>query len=128
MSMMHYYDARIGHSTYGGLFNPLTRTPSVTYDAFLCFGALYALGTETQITGMPKDVYAMAATDGKDKGVMLVNTGRKKELSLPLADNFYAYSIKGGRRIAEVKLDPSCFTLSQNEIVCFATKPLEILK
>ena len=128
MSMMHYYDARIGHSTYGGLFDPLTRTPSVTYDAFLCFGALYALGTEAQIEGMPKDVYAVAATDGKDKGVMLVNTGRKKELSLPLLGKYFAYSVKGGRRITEAKLDPCGFTLSKNEIVFFATKPLEILK
>ena len=100
----------------------------MTYDAFLCFGALYALGGEVAVTGLPKDVYAAAATDGKDWGVMLVNVGRKKELSLPLSGKYYAYSVKGGRRITEVKLDPSAFTLSQNEIVFFATQTLEILK
>ncbi len=126
MSVMNFYDARLGHSVYGGLFNPLTFKPFCTYDAFLCFGALYALGTEAAVTGEGSGVYATAATDGKESAVLIVNTGARKEMSVELSGKYYAYICKNGKRIAPVSIDPKAFILKKNEFVFFATKPLEI--
>ncbi|MBP3605495.1 MAG: hypothetical protein J6J66_02740 [Clostridia bacterium] len=127
MTVMNFYDARLGHSVYGGLFNPLTFRPFATYDAFLAFGALYALGTEVAVTGEGSGIYTTAATDGEDKALLIVNTGARKELSLNLEGKYLAYICKNGKRIVPTDADPRSFVLKKNEFILFATKPLTIL-
>ena len=74
-SMLCYYDARVGASTYGGLFNPITFTPFCAYYAFYAFGQLYAMGTEAECECAAPGVYAMAARGQGRKGVMIANAG-----------------------------------------------------
>ena len=126
MDVMCFYDARLGHSSYGGLFSPLTFKPFPTYDAFLTFGALYGLGTELAVAGEGKNVYATAATDGKDSAVLVVNTGARKELSLNLPEQCFAYICKNGKRIVSAPMKPASFVLKKNEFAFFSTKELVI--
>ena len=71
-----FYDARIGLSEYGSLFDPISHTPYADYDAFVLFGRLRALGTQVQCTHDVPGLYALAAADGREGGVMLVNTAK----------------------------------------------------
>ena len=69
-----FYDARMGVSMYGGMFNPLTQLPFPTYYAFMAFNELYRLGTEvehslTDVGG----IYALAASNGKRGAIMIAN-------------------------------------------------------
>ena len=74
--VMCYYDARIGESCFGGMFNPLNYTPLPVYYAFKAFGELYALGTQAACESDDPDVYALAAVNGSgEKALMLANTG-----------------------------------------------------
>ena len=69
-----FYDARIGTSEYGSLFNPITRQPYADYDAFVMFGRLLQLGEQVALDCDRAGVYAVAATNGEKKGIMIVNT------------------------------------------------------
>ena len=51
-----YYDARIGQSVYGGLFNPITYEPFCTYYTFAAFGELYRLGSQAGVSGAQQGV------------------------------------------------------------------------
>ncbi len=126
MDMLMYYDARLGMSNYGGLFDPRWRTPFVTYDAFLSFGALYALGTQVEVQGAEDGLYATAATDGRNKAILLVNIGKEKEISLSLEGKYHAYAVTDDTRMKPVALDPACFVLGKESFVFLATEPIEI--
>ena len=70
-----FYDARMGVSIYGGMFDPMTQLPLPTYYSFMAFGELYRLGNECEVIKTDADgVYASAATDGKYGAVMITNT------------------------------------------------------
>ena len=65
------YDARSsGNGPYSPLFAPGTQKPRLAYWAISNFNELYRLGGQAVVTGLPKDVYAIAATDGKGLGKM----------------------------------------------------------
>ncbi|MBQ6164102.1 MAG: hypothetical protein IJK23_06465 [Clostridia bacterium] len=82
--MLCYYDARIGESCFGGMFNPLNYTPLPVYYAFKAFGELYALGTQGFCESDNDDVYALAAVgeDG-ERALMLANLGEDTAVTLP---------------------------------------------
>ena len=81
--MLCYYDARIGESCFGGMFNPLNYKPLPLYYAFRAFGALYALGTQIECACNNPAVYALAAAgDGGETALMLANTGEDTAISL----------------------------------------------
>jgi len=128
LSMLMYYDARIGASLYSGMFDPRWRRPFVTYDAFLAFGTLYALGTQAEVKGAEDGLYATAATDGKENAILLANIGEAKEVSLNLSGKYYAYAALDDTRMKPVELDPSCFTVEKETFVFFTTKEIEIPK
>lgn len=69
-----FYDARVGISEYGSLFSPETRKPYADYDAFVMFGRLLKLGSQLRVALDEAGVYAVAATDGQTRGMMVVNT------------------------------------------------------
>ena len=94
MSVMCFYDARFGTSVYGGLFNPLTREPFCTYYSLKAFGRLYALGNEIEVKGdLSDDLFAIAATDGTQRGVLLANIGEEKIIETDLDRGYTAYLI-----------------------------------
>ena len=73
MDMMCYYDARIGVSVYGGLFNPITYEPFYTYYGFKAFGELYMLKKQVECICDKNGIYVLAAyNDGFGK-VLVVN-------------------------------------------------------
>ena len=91
--MLMYYDATL-ESSYGGMFNPLTRTPFKAYYAFWGFGQLYKMGYQYPIEGaddgrIADNVYALAAgntpcgADATSRAVLLFNVGGETELTVP---------------------------------------------
>ncbi len=117
VEIMCYYDARIGHSVYGGLFNPLTYQPFCTYYSFKAFGELYALGTEVAVD-YERDgkLWALAATDGEKRGVLITNLGDSRELETNLAGMKVA-RIDSEHMMTDVELDSAKFTLNRYETV-----------
>ncbi len=126
MSMMNFYDARLGLSNYCGLFDPRWRKPFCTYDAFLAFGELYALGTQVEIVGARDGLFATAASDEKDKAILLANIGEDKEISLDLEGNYYAYAVVDDTRMKAVALSPTSFSMAKDTFVFFTTKAITI--
>ena len=90
VDLLMYYDGSI-ESTYGGLFNPLTRTPFKAYYTFYGFGQLYGLGYQYPIedadpSGRLTDtVYALAAgnADASKRAVLLFNLGGETKVTAP---------------------------------------------
>ncbi len=126
LDMLMYYDARLGMSNYGGLFDPRWRKPFCTYDAFLAFGVLYALGTQVEVKGTGEGLFATAATDEKDRAILLANIGEAKEISLALDGKYYAYAITDDTRMKPVTLDPALFKIEKETLVFLSTKEITI--
>ena len=90
VDLLMYYDGTL-ESSYGGMFNPLTRTPFKAYHAFRGFNELYKLGTQYPIEGAAPDgqigggLYALAAGDetATHRALLLFNTGDTATLTAP---------------------------------------------
>ena len=80
--MMLYYDFRFW-SSYCGPVNPLTYKPFKAYYSFYAFGQLYALGQCVECTTDTAGVYALAATDGEKRGIVVVNN-KKEEIAVSI--------------------------------------------
>ena len=115
MSVMCYYDARFSASVYAGFFNPLTAKPFCTYYSFVAYGNLYRLGSEVRVDGAGDGLYALAASDGKERGVLITNTGKEKTVTTNLDETFDAYVIDLDRHMTKIDLSKASFTLAQNE-------------
>lgn len=87
VDMLAYYDGDL-YSSYGGMFNPITRTPFKAYYAFKMFNALYRIGTQYPLCGEGTDgqvgggIYGLAAK-GKTSAILLVNTSADCIVTLP---------------------------------------------
>ena len=117
VGVMNFYDARMGASVYGGLFNPETCLPYPAYYAFMAFGDAYALGSEVETTSDDEDVYVLGASDGRHSVLLLSNVStedREIELNLVgvdmqdayvlLLDEAHRYSPAGAQAIRDGKL------------------------
>ena len=89
VDLLMYYDGSM-ESSYGGLFNPLTRTPFKAYYAFYGFGQLFGLGYQYPIEGaeygrVTDTVYALAAgnADASRRAVLLFNLGGETTVTAP---------------------------------------------
>ena len=80
VDMLMYYDARIGASQYGGMFNPDTYAPYLTYYAFMAFNELYKLKNEVFTESDDKDVYVGGASGGKRKCLLIANTSEEDKV------------------------------------------------
>ena len=80
--MLCYYDARIGESCFGGMFNPLNYQPLPLYYSFKAFGELYALGTQARSVSDNPQVCVQAAVGGGERLVMLANLGEDAAVTL----------------------------------------------
>ena len=126
MTMMNFYDARITTSDYCGLFDSRFRCPMATYDAFLAFGTLYALGAQAEVKGLGEDLYATAATNGKDNAILLANIGEEREVSLNLCGKYFAYAITDDTRMKPASIDPAAFRMAKDTVIFFTTQELTI--
>ena len=89
VDLLMYYDGSM-ESSYGGMFNPLTRTPFKAYYAFYGFGQLFGLGYQYPIEGaeygrVTDTVYALAAgnADATERAVLLFNLGGETAVTAP---------------------------------------------
>ena len=84
LGMAMIYDARCGIGNYSPLFNPLTYRPFPAYSVFRFYDILYRAGTRVKVEDDPaKGLYAVAATDGKGAGWLLLSNIGEKPLPLP---------------------------------------------
>ncbi len=116
MDIMCYYDARIGASMYGGLFDANFAVPVSTYYSFKAFGELYALGNcvESECDG----VYNLAAvsSDGTKKAVLLANTDEDATLSTELA-GMNAYLIEKDVFLEEIPFDGKTLDIKKDQTI-----------
>ena len=119
--MLCYYDARIGTSTYGGMFNPITYEPFCLYYGFKAFGELYAMKNQVECELEGENVYAIAATDGKSHGVLIANIDKAQSITTNL-NGFEVYLVDETHNLQKVELDPTCFTIEENQVVYLKTK------
>ncbi len=117
MSMMCYYDAKMGVGNYAGLFNPATYQPVSTYYGFKAFGNLYKAGTQLECKSDSEDVFAVAATDGKMKNLLISNIGSDTEIQTNIDFPCKAYIIERDRFLEEVTIDAKCFKLASNQVI-----------
>ena len=120
MSLMCYYDARFSTSVYAGFFNPLTEKPFCTLYAFKAFGKLYALGQEVETIGSGKDgLYALAATDGKTRGVLITNIGEEKTVETDLGAGYTAYRIDEKHFLTKTRVSTKSLKLKKFDTLYF---------
>ena len=117
MGLMCYYDARLGASMYGGMFNPMTYEPLCTYYVFKAFGNLYRLGDQVTAKCDDKDVYVIAAEGDNGYGVLISNTGKCKEIRLDTDIRFTGYLIDENNFYKETDIDTASFTLKENQVI-----------
>lgn len=85
VDMCMFYDARLQGSVYAGLFHPMTLTPTQAYYSLVAFNELYRLGNQAslEVEADTKDLYAVAATNGKKNAVLIANiSGAPQELNI----------------------------------------------
>ena len=117
--MLMYYDAKyVSVSTYGGFYDVNTFEPSCVYHSFRAFGELYALGDEVECVCDREGIYAIAATDGEKKAILIVNANADaEELSLPISGEWQATLIDHEHLGTSVELNPAAFRLAGNQVV-----------
>ena len=77
------YDARLGSSSYGAMFNCLTNEPYPEYYSFTAFNRLYSLKNQVEVLLDEAGVYSVGARNGKE-GWLVVSNTTEKDLSLDL--------------------------------------------
>lgn len=113
-----YYDARIGHSAFGGLFNPITYEPFCTYYAFYAFGQLYRLKNQVKCEWSEKGIYAVAAADGESCAALVTNvSGKDITLHTNLSCGMKGYFIDQEHFFTERPVDETQFVLKKNQVV-----------
>jgi hypothetical protein len=118
VTMMCYYDARLGHSVYAGLFNPLTYKPFCTYYSFKAFGKLYELKNQVEVTGdITAGLYALAATNGKERGILITNIGEDKEVETNLGKGYTVYAIDEKHFMTKKRLNLKSFKLKKYDTI-----------
>ena len=87
VALMCIYDMKSSGGRYAPLFNSMTDKPTYAYYAMVAFNHLYRLGDQVKLTSDTEGIYAVAATDGKKKAIMVANlTGESQPLEIVGAD------------------------------------------
>ncbi|MBQ7165187.1 MAG: hypothetical protein IJR61_07640 [Clostridia bacterium] len=93
IDMAMYYNARIS-SDYAGWFDPLTCKPTKNFYVFKAFNGLYALKKQAFAATDEKEVFAVAATDGKEVALMISEySGEDKEMVINSLDGLIVRSV-----------------------------------
>ena len=74
---MCIYDAQIGYTDYGPLFNPDTSYPYPTYYTLMMFDALYRLGNAVRVSSEDPLVFAQAAMNGRKASLVIANVNQE---------------------------------------------------
>ena len=116
-----YYDARVGASVYGGMFQPISLEPTPLYYSFAAFGELYRLGTQAECAYEQKDgVYALAAMGEGKKAVLFANSSAEDvQVEANLAPSMTAYAIDEEKKLDLALVNPKKFTLKAGTVVLF---------
>ena len=115
--MLMYYDAKYADiGAYSGFFDVVTLEPSCVYYSFKAFGELYALGNESECICDGDGIYAVSATDGERKALIVSNIGKETDIEIDVADDFCVYIIDKDNFIAKTDLNPSEFVLKENTV------------
>ena len=111
------YDMRTANAPYCPLFNPITHKPIHGYYSMVAFNMLYKLGTQTEISCDVPDVYALCATDGNKKALLISNlSGEELELDIIGADLSNArYSVIDDMRL--LSWSPATKKLEKNSVM-----------
>ena len=111
------YDMRTANAPYCPLFNPITHKPIHGYYSMVAFNMLYKLGTQIEISCDVPDVYALCATDGNKKALLISNlSGKELELDIIGADLSNArYSVIDDMRL--LSWSPATKTLEKNSVM-----------
>lgn len=73
VALCNYYDARLGASVYGGMFNPDNHKPYLTYYAFMMFNEIYKLSNEIETASESDTIVVCGASNGKKNTLLVVN-------------------------------------------------------
>lgn len=117
IKLMCYYDARIGVSVYGGLFDPLTTKPFCVYYSFKAFGELRKLKNQVKCDIEGEGLYAAASTDGSRKCVLIANTGDDKVLTTDLEADMTVYLIDEEHHFEKTDLGPQNLPINKNQVL-----------
>jgi hypothetical protein len=117
--MLCYYDAKMaGIGRFAGMFNGLTRKPFCLYYAFYAFGQLYALGTQAKCETDHDELYALAATDGNQKAVLMTYMGEGEiEVTTEFEEGAEVYLVDEAHMLEKVDYNAANFTLKQHQVV-----------
>ena len=119
LDMLMLYDARIDGSSYSAFYIPSVKGGCLThgYYAFAAFSVLYRLGTQIGLSCDTDGVYAVAATDGKKKAVMIANvSGKDQSLEIDGVDLTGArWSLIDDRHL--LSWSPALGTIKNNNVV-----------
>jgi hypothetical protein len=117
--MMLYYDFRFW-SSYCGPVNPVNFTPFKAYYSFYTFGQLYSLGQCVECSCDGDNVYALAATDGEKKALLIVNHNNDSEVVASVsAENggvAKVFAVDEQNDFAEIEADVSALAIPANAI------------
>ena len=116
-----YYDARIGISSYAGMFNPLTYKPFPLYYAFKAFNELYKLENQVECSCENNNgIYALAAAKDGNKAVIMANTtGNDVAVTTNISDSMEAYVVDDAKLLEKTDLSASEFVLPKDSVVLF---------
>ena len=114
--MMNYYDARLGPSVYGGMFNPMDHKPLCMYYGFKAIGELYALGHEVECECDGSSVCLAAVSDEGKKGIVLVNVHDDEIVECDL-DGMKAYLVDQDHMMEEIEFNGNSVEIKKNQIV-----------
>ena len=74
------------------------------------------MGNQVEVTGeMDDGLYAMAATDGKERGILITNIGEEKQVETNLGNGYTAYLIDEKHFMTKKRMSVKKFTLKQYE-------------
>ena len=93
----------------------MTAKPFCTLYSFVAFGELYRLGDEVSVEGAGDRLYAIAATDGEERAVLITNTGDPKTVTTDLEDGYTVYKIDFDNHMTPVELDYKNFKMAKCE-------------
>jgi hypothetical protein len=115
--MLCYYDTRMAVSAYAGMFDGMNNSPRMLYYSFKAFGQLYKMGTQVKCESDTQKLYAVAATNGTKKAVLIANeTENSFELSIPACEGMDVYIISDVHSLGPVAYDPTSFTLDKYSV------------
>ena len=119
VDMLNFYDAKLGGGVYGGLFSSLDYTPNPAYYCFYAFGEMYhELKNQAKCEIEGEGFFAVAATDGDRKAIMIANaTDKCIRIDTNLDKNMDVYIIDENHNLTKTFIQADSFNLFGNQVI-----------